>query len=253
MIACIYCGHQNPPSTHPDNVITITCANCGKRTPTGREAIVRPRWEQCIQRKYPPVTAARAMALSNAIYSTAEARTNVIDITKTRRALVEEKSDEGFNGKGMIDGCLISGRVHGGYTDGHRGRLRGGVRQWHREPEILDLRRDPRLPWRDRCGRGQHRQRRLARQFRQRDDDVGLCAELDPRASRLQREPLVLSRQDAARGGALLEQVSRRPSGGHRPQPGRGPCGALCALVHLQDRDTAAVPDPVLAAALRQS
>lgn len=118
-VACIYCGTQNalPQRYTVDTLITIRCRNCHRQTPTGHEDGVRTTWEECIARNYPPLAAARAVALSNAIYKTAESGQNSIEMSKTQRAIEKHFKGTGFDSPGMVGGWLIKGRTHKGYTD----------------------------------------------------------------------------------------------------------------------------------------
>jgi hypothetical protein len=116
---CAYCGKDNPlpPFLNEDNLVTLRCAYCHKRTPTGREDEVREMWEDCVARSYPKITAARAIGLANAIYTTAESGSDVIEMKSVKKGVAKSLKKKGQQTKGIIDYVLIKGRTHRGYTD----------------------------------------------------------------------------------------------------------------------------------------
>lgn len=115
MITCIHCNTQFPLAALGNiaNPASMPCPHCDKWTPTGEENSLRNRFEDYREgRRYPLVTAARAMGLANGIYNTANKNKDKISMNTASRKLAKK----GVGGD-IIWQKLIKGRSHHGYKD----------------------------------------------------------------------------------------------------------------------------------------
>lgn len=121
MVVCVHCGKETPlPKTFSSvNIVTTRCIRCDRRTPTGYEDSIRSTTEICKKRRYPKVTAARAMALSNAAYQVAKKNEGAQYIVQTRDAIWERIKQQGYNQKpAMFRYDTFKGRSYSGLHDG---------------------------------------------------------------------------------------------------------------------------------------
>lgn len=115
MITCIHCQASFPLAVlgSISNPASMPCPACTKWTPTGEETSLRNRFEEFRDgRRYPLVTAARAMGLANGIYKTANKNKRTIGMTTANRKLAEK----GHAGR-VVWQTLVKGRSHHGFKD----------------------------------------------------------------------------------------------------------------------------------------